>query len=98
MTVTFAGHTATFEIMLYNGKTECLVDFGALTLEEGTVGYMAVYDADGRMIAIEAARIFDGRVLMVASRNAEVSSARLFLLDALALMPVSVPVRPVQTP
>ena len=97
VTVTFGGYTASFEILLYNGKTECLVDFGALTLEEGTVGYMAVYDADGKMLAVEEARIFDGRVLMVAPRSAAADSARLFLLDTLVLVPVSAPVRPVQT-
>ena len=94
VTVTFGGYTETFEILLYDGETEYLAEFGEVNVTEDTVGYIAVYDSKGKMQKVEEARMVNGRALLVLKKGSEVRSAKLFLLQGEQLAPVSAPILP----
>ena len=94
VTVSFDGYTECFQILLYDGETEYLADFGQVQIESGTVGYIALYDEKGKMLKIEDAVQLDGRVVLVTPKTEKVQTAKLFLLKEGSLVPVGTPVKP----
>ena len=94
VTVTFNGYTASFEILLYHGETEYLMDFGELSLEAGTMGWVVAYDMDGKMLNIESVGILNGRALLTVPKGTAIGTAKLFILDKQTLSPVGAPILP----
>jgi len=94
VTVTFNGYTASFEILLYNGETEYLMDFGELNLAAGTMGLVCAYDTDGKLLKIESVGILNGRALLTVPQGTAVGTAKLFILDKQTLSPVGAPILP----
>ena len=87
--VVCADMSAEFDILLY-GEADIYVDFGELTLSDGTQGFAAAYDVNGKMVCIEAVTVFNGRAVMVipAAKAKDVVCAKHFVFASGTLVPV----------
>ena len=90
VTVTYQGKSASFPILLYDAAQEYLVDFGALTLPNGTLALAAAYDGAGRQLMCQEITVLEGKAQMVVPKTiyAAMAEAKLFCVNEVSYVPV----------
>ena len=90
VTVTYQGKSASFPILLYDAAQEYLVDFGALTLPNGTLALAAAYDGAGRQLMCQEITVLEGKAQMVVPKAiyAAMAEAKLFCVNEVSHAPV----------
>lgn len=90
VTVTYQGKSASFPILLYDAAKEYLVDFGALTLPDGTLALAAAYDGAGRQLMCQEITVLEGKAQMVVPKAiyAAMAEAKLFCMNEVSYAPV----------
>lgn len=90
VTVTYQGKSASFPILLYDAAQEYLVDFGALTLPDGTLALAAAYDGAGRQLMCQEITVLEGKAQMVVPRAiyTAMAEAKLFCMNEVSYAPI----------
>lgn len=91
VTVTYQGKSASFPILLYDAAQEYLVDFGALTLPDGTLALAAAYDGAGRQLMCQEITVLEGKAQMVVPKAiyAAMAEAKLFCINEPSYAPMA---------
>jgi hypothetical protein len=89
-TVSYMGKSAGFDIMLLNAGDH-IIDFGSLSLVNGTLALAAVYDNNGKMIKLESVILMGGKAQIVVSDNIyrSMKCAKLFVMSCDTFVPVA---------
>lgn len=83
VTVSAGGRTTEFEVLLYDSEKEELLRFEqAAELHSDETAFAALYDLNGKMLAVYETQIFDGAVTVAVSQNLRYQTAKLFILDS----------------
>lgn len=89
-TVTYEDTEQTFDVQLYDGNNQNIIEVSAPASREGAVAYAAVYGPDQQMLAIYPVTLTGDTVRMVVDRELyeKAGSAKLFVLTQNRLAPL----------
>lgn len=83
VTVSSGGRTAEFEVLLYDPEKEELLRFEqAAALHSDETAFAALYELNGKMLAVYEAEVFDGAVTVAVPQSLRYQTAKLFILDS----------------
>ena len=94
VTVSAEGHTVAFNVLVYDERTQSLIDFGALNLKNGTVGYVAGYNEAGQMVHLESVSIMNGNAMLVLDKTVDAHEVKLFVMDGSTFKPAGAAILP----